>query len=60
MGFGRRQALALGVAALALGLGASLPAGASSPPTAAAGERDGRPNIIVIQADDQTAVQFNC
>ena len=59
MGFGRRQAIALGVAALALGLGASLPAGASSPPTAVAGERDGRPNIIVIQADDQTAAQFN-
>src|SRR4051794_28691288 len=63
MRFGRRQALALAsalaVAGLSLGLGASLPAGASGTHTAAADGRDGRPNVIVIQADDQTAAQFN-
>lgn len=48
--------------AVTAGLGAvsSLPlAGSLAPGTSAASRHDGRPNVVVIQADDQTVAQFN-
>jgi arylsulfatase A-like enzyme len=61
---GRQLAPALALAMIAggvsLGLGAcsSSTATAPQPKTTAVGGRDGRPNVVVIQADDQTAAQF--
>jgi arylsulfatase A-like enzyme len=51
-------ALILLAASLALGACSSSTATPPKPKTTAVGGRDGRPNIVVIQADDQTAAQF--
>jgi N-acetylglucosamine-6-sulfatase len=49
---------ALAGASLALGACSSSTATAPDPKTTATGGRDGRPNVVVIQADDQTVAQF--
>src|SRR4051794_21510390 len=61
---GRQAAAALAFpivlagASLALGACSSSTATAPDPKTTATGGRDGRPNVVVIQADDQTVAQF--
>jgi arylsulfatase A-like enzyme len=48
------------VASIGLGARSSSPVvGSLAPSTTAASGRDGRPNVVVIQADDQTVAQFN-
>src|SRR4051812_50018133 len=59
--WGRAVAAALVLAGATIPLGAcSSSSGTTSPAprTTAVGGRDGRPNVVVIQADDQTAAQF--
>ena len=64
---GMQPALILALAGIAAGSACVLGACSSSsssgsapePKTTAVGGRDGRPNVIVIQADDQTAAQFD-
>jgi N-acetylglucosamine-6-sulfatase len=54
-------AVALALASVSLGLSACSSSSAertTEPKTTAVGGRDGRPNVVVIQADDQTAAQF--
>jgi arylsulfatase A-like enzyme len=59
--WGRAAAAVLVLAGATIALGAcSSSSGTTSagPKTTAVGGRDGRPNVVVIQADDQTAAQF--